>query len=485
MKSVKEIAIIAAGWWADRVTSPKFDNGDKILGGFFAKTYAAKAVQPVDQVQRDKFIEHLVHSITTKLDRPQATEVLLPDQEPIPPVDIVLGIDYSPDRELLGAALYSGIPGMNFPIKTVMWISKNHVAVRYGYSAGVEHLYANSTYWTRRIADLEESIQRHSHGNYLSYIADEEERKIAAEKIVAELQEDLGTHKIELEASISRERNSEMCKRSQAMTSSFKQIYGVARQCGKVDFTTEALKALERDPNCPPERPMEDILHEVMCSGCGAFDAACELTDGEWLCRVCAETHKAYYGDPQVCTDLDEANLTEEQNARIDAFFNAHNRTSLSEVKEELNYWAKAEKYLDHSNCLKRQYGCVIVKDGIIISSGFNSSRVPCVTCIRENVEHSSGDYAGCPAIHAEQMALMKAGSHNLKGAKLYLVSNDGLNVTCCPTCQNIMDWYRVVQMHEPLINTPILKPRSEGINTMEVLGCFTGCKGWPKEDSQ
>ena len=161
MKSTKEIAIIAATWWADKVANPKFDNGDKSLEGFMTKSWASKAVQPVDQVQRNKFIEHLVNSITTKLDR-QSTEILLPGQELIPPADMVLGADYGPDRELLGAGLYSGIPSMNFPIKTVMWIDKDHVSVSYGYGADVEYLYANSSYWVHMIAGLEESIQRYT-----------------------------------------------------------------------------------------------------------------------------------------------------------------------------------------------------------------------------------------------------------------------------------------------------------------------------------
>lgn len=333
MKSIKEIAVIAATWWADKVTSPKFDNGDNSIEGFFAKSYAAKAVQPVDQVQRDKLIEHLVHSITTRLDI-QSTEVLLPGQEPIPPMDMVLGVDYGPDRELLGAALYSGIPSMNFPIKTVMWISKNHVAVKYGYSAGIEVLYANSVYYKKMLVNTEKAIIQYRKDDALFWIPDAKERNQKVDELLTALNNDLIKYQINLKDAQDLESKS---KRSKAMTASFQRIYGAARQCGKVDFTTEAFKALERDPSCPPERPMEDILHEVMCSECGGFDAACELTDGgEWLCGVCAEAHKAYYGDPQVCTDLDEENLTEEQSARIDAFFNVHNNPSLTEAFKAL-----------------------------------------------------------------------------------------------------------------------------------------------------
>ena len=137
--------------------------------------------------------------------------------------------------------------------------------------------------------------------------------------------------------------------------------------------------------------------------------------------------------------------------------------SSKEEIKEDINYWNVARSYMVRSNCLKRQYGCVIVRaDGVVASMGCNKSRVPCTTCARENVDHNSGDYAGCPAIHAEQMALMKASAHNLKGAKLYLVSNDNLNVTCCPTCQNIMNWYGVTQVTEVLITEVLITDESQ-----------------------
>jgi len=55
------------------------------------------------------------------------------------------------------------------------------------------------------------------------------------------------------------------------------------------------LKTLERDPNCPPERPSEEILHEVMCSECGAFDADYKPIADMCLCKTCAEAWKAYY----------------------------------------------------------------------------------------------------------------------------------------------------------------------------------------------
>lgn len=139
------------------------------------------------------------------------------------------------------------------------------------------------------------------------------------------------------------------------------------------------------------------------------------------------------------------------------------------EVKEEPNYWAKAEKYLDHSNCLKRKYGCVIVKDGVVISSGFNKSRVPCTSCAREGTPHNTGTYEECHAIHAEQMALLKAPLRDLQGAKLYLVCNEDDSPTPCPTCQKLMDYCGVTLAVEPLVSVP---------EVVKDFKCPEGCTG-------
>ena len=276
MKTIEEIARIAAIWWADKVTSPKFDNGDKSFVGFVTNTMAASLVQPVDQIQRDKFIEYLVNSIVTEL------------SSTYPGPNMVLCVDYGPDRELLGAALYSGVPSLNFPIKTVMWISKNHVAVKYGYSAPVEILYANSVYYKKMLANTEESIIKYKKDDALSWIEDAKERGQEVEKLLAALDNDLIKYRTNLKDTLDLELIEDTFAkggRSQAVTISFGKIYGASRQCGKVDFVLENLKALERDPNCPPERPMEEILHEAMCSDCGRITD--EIVDG--LCDGCSE----------------------------------------------------------------------------------------------------------------------------------------------------------------------------------------------------
>lgn len=95
---------------------------------------------------------------------------------------------------------------------------------------------------------------------------------------------------------------------------------------------------------------------------------------------------------------------------------------------------SKDEYYLDialavsrRSTCLRRHYGVVIVKDDIIIATGYNGSprgEENCCdrgTCYREGMVHNSGDYSECCSVHAEQNALIAASRDRLIGATVYI----------------------------------------------------------------
>lgn len=82
------------------------------------------------------------------------------------------------------------------------------------------------------------------------------------------------------------------------------------------------------------------------------------------------------------------------------------------------------------STCLKRHYGCVIVKDDIIIATGYNGSPRGDTNCCdagycgRQNAERYTG-YENCVSVHAEQNALIAASHAMLQGASLYLACEE------------------------------------------------------------
>jgi dCMP deaminase len=78
------------------------------------------------------------------------------------------------------------------------------------------------------------------------------------------------------------------------------------------------------------------------------------------------------------------------------------------------------------STCLRRHYGAVIVKDDVIVATGYNGSPrgeencCDCGVCKRANAERYKG-YEDCPAVHAEQNALLAVDRAHSQGATLYL----------------------------------------------------------------
>lgn len=85
------------------------------------------------------------------------------------------------------------------------------------------------------------------------------------------------------------------------------------------------------------------------------------------------------------------------------------------------------------STCLKRKYGCIIVKNDEIIATGYNGSprgELNCCDihndkCPRNDIPHNSGDYSSCPAVHAEQNAMLSASRKDMIGATMYLAGEE------------------------------------------------------------
>ncbi len=97
----------------------------------------------------------------------------------------------------------------------------------------------------------------------------------------------------------------------------------------------------------------------------------------------------------------------------------------------------KSNYYLDiakavckRSTCLRRRYGCIIVKNDTIIATGFNGSPRGYQNCTDLDVcnrqfSERYKDYDKCPAVHAEQNALLTPDKDMLKDADLYLYCED------------------------------------------------------------
>lgn len=90
------------------------------------------------------------------------------------------------------------------------------------------------------------------------------------------------------------------------------------------------------------------------------------------------------------------------------------------------------------STCLRRQIGAVIVKNKIIVSTGYNGAPrgLPhCldIGCLRDELGIASGErHEVCRGVHAEQNALIQAG-RSAEGATLYV------NAYPCKICAKLI----------------------------------------------
>lgn len=99
------------------------------------------------------------------------------------------------------------------------------------------------------------------------------------------------------------------------------------------------------------------------------------------------------------------------------------------------NYFINiAQTVAERSTCLRRRYGAVIVKDRVIISTGYNGAcrgEPNCIdvgVCRREVLGVPKGQrYELCVAVHAEQNAIINGDPDKMAGGAIYIA---GFNVS-------------------------------------------------------
>ena len=117
------------------------------------------------------------------------------------------------------------------------------------------------------------------------------------------------------------------------------------------------------------------------------------------------------------------------------------------------NYYLDiAQTVLKRSTCLRKRYGAIIVKNDVIVSTGYNGAprgRANCIElgfCVREQLNIPRGErYELCRALHAEQNAIINASRDQMLGSTLYLVGEDSgtgellTDVCSCAMCKRMI----------------------------------------------
>ena len=119
------------------------------------------------------------------------------------------------------------------------------------------------------------------------------------------------------------------------------------------------------------------------------------------------------------------------------------------------------------STCIRHQFGCVIVNNDKIVSTGYNGAVKGvehCLDkgCIRDKLKIPSGTRVEtCEAVHAEMNALIQAGKYS-EGSTLYV------NATPCITCSKMIINAGIVRVVMP-VNDPY--PDKSGIKLLKEVG--------------
>ena len=101
----------------------------------------------------------------------------------------------------------------------------------------------------------------------------------------------------------------------------------------------------------------------------------------------------------------------------------------MSRISKHNYYLDIAQTVAERSTCMRRMFGAIIVKDDVIVSTGYNGAprgRQNCNEinfCIREKLNIPRGErYEMCRSVHAEANAIIAAARERMLGATLYMV---------------------------------------------------------------
>ena len=125
----------------------------------------------------------------------------------------------------------------------------------------------------------------------------------------------------------------------------------------------------------------------------------------------------------------------------------------MAERKSKENYYLDiAQTVAERGTCLRKKYGAIIVKNDVIVSTGYVGAprgRKNCCDmnfCLREKLNIPRGErYELCRSVHAEQNAIINASREQMIGATLYLCGMDAKtgefveNSSCCQMCKRMV----------------------------------------------
>ena len=119
----------------------------------------------------------------------------------------------------------------------------------------------------------------------------------------------------------------------------------------------------------------------------------------------------------------------------------------------KINYYLDiAQTVSERSTCLRRRFGAIIVKNDVIISTGYNGAprgRKNCSDmqmCYREQLGIPRGErYELCRSVHSEANAIISASRESMLGSSLYMCCTDPKTGDILPGTNSCMMCKRMI----------------------------------------
>jgi len=121
-------------------------------------------------------------------------------------------------------------------------------------------------------------------------------------------------------------------------------------------------------------------------------------------------------------------------------------------VSKKNYYLDIAQTVSERSTCIRRRFGAIIVKDDVIVSTGYNGAprgRTNCCDlgeCMRDKMGIPHGErYELCRSVHAEANAIIAASYQQTQHATLYMACTDPStgdvvpNTCSCAMCKRMI----------------------------------------------
>ena len=119
---------------------------------------------------------------------------------------------------------------------------------------------------------------------------------------------------------------------------------------------------------------------------------------------------------------------------------------AIERVSKENYYLDIARTVAERGTCIRRKFGAIIVKDDVIVSTGYNGAprgRQNCTDmnmCMRDKLGIPRGErYEMCRSVHAEANAIIAAPREQMLGSTLYMCCTDPRDGSIVPDTNSCM----------------------------------------------